>query len=172
MLEFQFQKRVLSSKFIDVIDIRGLEMNLEKFNTETQSHEDTKIENDLSCQIIGASIGVHRTLGGPGLFENIYEAALCHELVLRGLRIQRQRPVQVIYKRVAIKEPLFIDILVEDKVLVEVKAVEKFHPIYETQVLTYLRLTGISAFQASIICLRYPGLTAWAMRYWPFRPFI
>jgi GxxExxY protein len=86
---------------------------------------------------------VHRTLGGPGLLESIYEAALCHELTLRGLRIQRQKPVQVIYKDVPIKDPLFIDILVEDKVLVEVKAVEKCHPIYETQVLTYLRLSGI-----------------------------
>lgn len=118
-------------------------MNLEKFNTKTQWHEETKIEDKLSHQIIGACIEVHRTLGGPGLLESIYEAALCHELTLRGLRIQRQKPVQVIYKGVPIKEPLFIDILVEDKVLVEVKAVEKYHPIYETQVLTYLRLSGI-----------------------------
>ena len=118
-------------------------MNLENFNTKTQSHEDTKIEDELSHQIIGASIEVHRTLGGPGLLESIYEAALCHELALRGLSIQRQKPVQVMYKGVRIKEPLFIDVLVEDKVLVEVKAVEKYHPIYETQVLTYLRLTGI-----------------------------
>ena len=64
-------------------------------------------------------------------------------LYLRGLRVHRQRPVQVIYKRVAIREPLFIDVVVEDKVLVEVKATEKNHPIYETQVLTYLRVTGI-----------------------------
>jgi iron complex transport system substrate-binding protein len=77
------------------------------------------------------------------LLESIYESALCHELVLRGLRIQRQKPVQVVYKGVAIREPLFIDILVEDKVLVEVKATERNHPIYETQVLTYLRLMGI-----------------------------
>lgn len=118
-------------------------MDLEKFNTKAQCHEGTKIEDVLSHQIIGASIEVHRTLGGPGLLESIYEAALCHELTLRGLLIQRQKPVQVIYKEVAIKEPLFIDILVEDKVIIEVKAVEKYHPIYETQVLTYLRLTGI-----------------------------
>jgi|SRR4029079_3295671 GxxExxY protein len=118
-------------------------MNLNRFNTKTQCLEDTKIEDELSHQIIGASIEVHRTLGGPGLLESIYEAALCHELTLRGLCIQRQKPVQVIYKGVTIKEPLFIDVLVEDKVLVEVKAVEKYHPIYETQVLTYLRLTGI-----------------------------
>ncbi len=97
----------------------------------------------ISHQIIGASIEVHRTLGGPGLLESIYEAALCHELILRGLSVHRQRPVQVVYKGVAIREPLFIDIVVEDKVLVEVKATEKNHPVYETQVLTYLRLTGI-----------------------------
>ena len=118
-------------------------MSLEKCNTKTQRYEDTKSEDKISHQIIGASIEVHRTLGGPGLLESIYEAALCHELILRGLRVYRQRPVQVVYKGVAIREPLFIDIVVEDKVLVEIKATEKNHPIYETQVLTYLRLTGI-----------------------------
>ena len=118
-------------------------MSSEECNTKTQRHEDTKSEDDISHQIIGAAIEVHRTLGGPGLLESIYESALCHEFVLRGLHIQRQKPVQVVYKGVAIREPLFIDVLVEDKVLVEVKTTEKNHPIYETQVLTYLRLTGI-----------------------------
>lgn len=118
-------------------------MNLEKFYTNTQRCQVTKSENEISHQIIGASIEVHRTLGGPGLLESIYDAALCHELTLRGLRIYRQKPVQVVYKEVAIREPLFIDIVVNDKVLVEVKATEKHHPIYETQLLTYLRLTGI-----------------------------
>ena len=118
-------------------------MSSEEFNTKTQRHQDTKSEDDISHQIIGAAVEVHRTLGGPGLLESIYESALCHELVLRGLRIQRKKPVQVVYKGVVIREPLFIDLLVEDKVLVEVKATEKNHPIYETQVLTYLRLTGI-----------------------------
>jgi len=102
-----------------------------------------KIEDALSRLIIGACIEVHRTLGGPGLLESVYEAALCHELTLIGLRIERQKPIKVIYKEVVIKEPFYIDILVEGKVIVEVKAVENFHPIFETQVLTYLRLTGI-----------------------------
>ena len=106
-------------------------------NTKAQRLGGTKSEDEISHEIIGAAIEVHRTLGGPGLLESIYESALCHELILRGLRIQRQKPVQVVYKGVAIREPLFID------VLVEVKATEKNHPIYETQVLTYLRLTGI-----------------------------
>ena len=117
--------------------------SFEKCNTKTQRYGDTKSEDEISHQIIGASIEVHRTLDGPGLLESIYEAALWHELILRGLHVHRQRPVQVVYKGAAIKEPLFIDVVVEDKVLVEVKAIEKNHPIYETQVLTYLRLTGI-----------------------------
>lgn len=86
---------------------------------------------------------MHRTLGGPGLLESIYEAALCRELTLKGLHIERQKPVQVEYNGEIIKDPLYVDLLVEDRVLIEVKASEKFQPIYETQVLTYLRLTGI-----------------------------
>lgn len=101
------------------------------------------MENELSYKIIGAAIEAHRNLGGPGLLESIYEAALCHELELQGLSTERQVPVQVIYKGARIKDPLYIDILVEGIVLVEVKATEKSHPVYETQVLTYLRLTGI-----------------------------
>ena len=117
-------------------------MSSEEFNTKTQRHQDTKIEDDISHQIIGAAIEVHRTLGGPGLLESIYESALCHELVLRGLYIQRQKPVQVVYKGVAIRESLFIDILVEDKVLVEVKATEKNHPIYETKGSYIFKING------------------------------
>lgn len=101
------------------------------------------LEDELSNKIIGACIEVHKTLGGPGLLESIYEAALCHELKLRGLRIQQQKPVQVIYKGEFIKEPLYVDILVEEKVLIEVKATEKNHPIYETQILTYLKLSNL-----------------------------
>jgi GxxExxY protein len=99
------------------------------------------MENELSNKIIGAAIEVHRALGGPGLLESIYEAALCHELMLQGIKYKRQLAVPVVYKGITIRDPLFIDILVEGEVVVEVKAVEKNHPIYETQVLTYLRLT-------------------------------
>jgi GxxExxY protein len=63
------------------------------------------------------AIEVHRTLGSPGLLESIYESALCHELILGVLRIQRQKPVQVMDKGIAIREPLFIDIVVEYKIL-------------------------------------------------------
>ncbi len=101
------------------------------------------MENELAHKIIGAAIEVHRVLGGPGLLEGIYEAALCQELVLNGLQVQRQLPVEVFYKGTVIKDPLYIDILVNKKVIIEVKATEQNHPVYETQLLTYLRLTGI-----------------------------
>ena len=112
---------------------------------ETQRHKDTKIilENPLSYKIIGAAIEVHKTLGGPGLLEDIYESALCHELSLQGLKAQSQVPVDVFYKGVKIRDPLFIDILVEDRIIIEAKATEKDHPIYAVQLLTYLRLTGL-----------------------------
>lgn len=101
------------------------------------------MENEISYEVIGAAIEVHRMLGGPGLLESVYEAALCHELFLRGLHVQRQITVPIIYKGVKIKEPLFIDVIANEKVIIEVKATEKNHPIFETQVLTYLRLTKI-----------------------------
>jgi GxxExxY protein len=112
---------------------------------ETQRHKDTKevLENPLSYKIIGAAIEVHRTLGGPGLLEDIYESALCHELSLQGLKVKSQVPVEVCYKGIKIKDPLFIDILVEDCIIIEAKATEKHHPIYDIQLLTYLRLTGL-----------------------------
>src|SRR5205807_2687190 len=101
------------------------------------------MENEISNKIIGASIEVHKSLGGPGLLESIYEAALCYELSLRGLNFKRQLPIDVKYKGQIIKDPFYLDIIVENKVIVEIKATEKHHFIFETQLLTYLRLTGI-----------------------------
>lgn len=101
-----------------------------------------RMENEISHKIIGAAIEVHKILGGPGLLEGVYESCLCHELALRGLKTERQLAVPVIYKNSVVREPLYIDILVEGIVIVEVKATEKLHPIYEVQLLTYLRLTG------------------------------
>lgn len=101
------------------------------------------MENEISYIIVGAAIEVHRILGGPGLIESIYEDSLCHELSLRGLEIQRQLIVPVKYKNIVVSEPLRLDILVEKKVIIEVKATEKEHAIHEAQLLTYLRLTDI-----------------------------
>jgi len=109
----------------------------------TQRRRGAKIENDISYKIIGAAIEVHRVLGGPGLLESIYESALSHELSLQGLRFKRQCSIPVTYKGMIIRDPLHLDILVEEKVIIEVKSVERDFPLHQAQVLTYLRLTGI-----------------------------
>jgi GxxExxY protein len=101
------------------------------------------MEDDISQKIIGAAIEVHRTLGGPGLLESIYQSALCYELQLRGLQLKTQLIVPIKYKNTVVKDPLLLDMLVENKVIVEVKATEKEHVIHHAQLLTYLRLTGI-----------------------------
>jgi len=99
-------------------------------------------EDELSRIIIGAAIEVYREFGGPGLLEDISEEALCHELSLRNIGVRRQVEVPVIYKQRRLRKKLLLDLLVEDKVIVENKATEKYHSIYEVQLLTYLRLTG------------------------------
>lgn len=103
-----------------------------------------KMEDSLAKIIVAAAIEVHRSLGGAGLLENIYEAALCHELSLHRVTAQRQVPIPVLYKGKQIREPLFLDLLVENKVVVEIKATEKIFPFYQAQLFTYLRLTGMS----------------------------
>ena len=99
------------------------------------------MENEISHKIIGAAIEVHKILGGPGLLESIYESCLCKKLVLQGLRVQNQLAVPINYKGFSVRDPLYIDILVDGLVIVEVKATEKIHSIHEVQLLTYLRLT-------------------------------
>ena len=99
-------------------------------------------ENELSHDVIGAAIEVHTELGGPGLLEDIYEEALCHELSLRGIQVERQVGIPVVYKGKELDKRLVLDILVGNKLIVEVKAVEKYNAVFEAQLLTYLRLTN------------------------------
>jgi GxxExxY protein len=94
----------------------------------------------LTERIIGCAIEVHRQLG-PGLLEGTYEAALCIELQISRLNFVRQPIFPVIYKGQVIGE-YRLDLIVEDTVIVEIKSVERFDPIFEAQVLTYLRVTG------------------------------
>lgn len=114
------------------------------FNAETQRRGDAeKMENTLSEQILDAAIEVHRSLGGPGLLESLYEDALFHELKLRNIPVQSQVRVPVIYKNQALRDPMRLDLLVDQKVVIEVKATEMEHAVHKAQVLTYLRLTGL-----------------------------
>lgn len=100
-------------------------------------------ENQISAAIVDAAIEVHRTLGGHGLLESVYEEALIWELTHSGFHIQRQVPVPIVYKGEILATPLRIDLIVEQKVIVECKAVTAFHSIFNVQLLTYLRLSGL-----------------------------
>ena len=100
-------------------------------------------ENEISGVVVRCAVEAHRTLGGPGLLESVYEEALGWELEQAGLRVRRQVPVPISYKGQTLQTPLRLDLLVGEKVIVECKAVERYNPIYETQTLTYLRLSGL-----------------------------
>ncbi len=97
---------------------------------------------DCSEIVIGACIEVHRHLG-PGLLESAYEHAVARELVLRGLRFDRQRPVHLEYKGEKLDCVYRLDLVVEDALVVEIKCVDQLLPIHRAQLLTYLRLTGL-----------------------------
>lgn len=93
----------------------------------------------LSHTVIGAAIEVHR-LTGPGLLESVYEMALCRELWLRGIEVERQVNVPVYYKGSQLRCTVQLDLLVERTIIIEVKSVEKVIPVHRAQLLTYLRL--------------------------------
>ena len=97
--------------------------------------------NQITERIIGAAIEVHRTLG-PGLLESTYLACLVHELRQRGLEVEREKALPVVYKGVTLDCGYRIDLLVQHTVIVELKAVEELAPIHEAQLLSYLKLSG------------------------------
>ena len=97
--------------------------------------------NDLTDAKIGGAIEVHRALG-PGLLESTYEMCLCRELSIRGLRFQRQVPIAVEYKGAKLDCGYRVDLVVDETVLVEIKAIDSLLPIHATQLLSYLKLGG------------------------------
>jgi GxxExxY protein len=96
-------------------------------------------ENPISKEIVDAAFKIHTQLG-PGLLESVYEVILAHELKKRGLRVQRQLPIPIIWDDIQFEEGYRLDLMVEDKVLVEVKSVECIERVHKKQLLTYLRL--------------------------------
>lgn len=100
-------------------------------------------ENEISKHIVGCALEAHRTLGGPGLLESVYEEALCWELAQRGLRVERQVIVPILYKGQELATPLRLDVLVEQQVIIEVKATSAYNSVFEAQALTYLRLLNL-----------------------------
>jgi len=98
-------------------------------------------ENDIARLIVDAAYQVHTTLG-PGLLESVYEAVLTYELEKRGLEVRRQTAIPVVYEQMSFDEGFRADLLVQGKVIVELKSVEKIAPVHQKQLLTYLRLAN------------------------------
>jgi GxxExxY protein len=96
-------------------------------------------ENDIARAIVDAVFKIHTTLG-PGLLESVYEAVLAYELEKRGLHVERQKPIPVVYETVHLEEGFRADFIVGHKVIIELKAIEAIAPVHKKQLLTYLRL--------------------------------
>jgi GxxExxY protein len=96
-------------------------------------------DNELSKLIIGCAIEVHKQLG-PGLLESAYQECLYYEIKQAGLKVQKEKPMPIVYKEVKLDHGYRIDLLIEEKVVVEIKTVEAFSDVHTAQVLTYLRL--------------------------------
>lgn len=100
------------------------------------------LEN-LGYRVIGCAMEAHRTLGGCGLLESIYEDAFCYELEANGIAYTRQVILPVRYKNTTLSSPLRLDLLVDTRILVECKATLEYNPVFEAQLLTYMRLANI-----------------------------
>lgn len=95
----------------------------------------------VAKQVVDAAYHVHKALG-PGLLESVYEVCLCHELTKRGIPFRRQLDLPICYDGIRLEAGLRLDLVVEECLIVELKAVEKHNPLYDAQLLTYLKLTG------------------------------
>lgn len=110
-------------------------------NTEKKFEPLSEREKWLAEQIVTIAIGIHQSLG-PGLLESVYEKVFCFELGKRGIPFQRQKAVPIVYDELLLDDALRIDVLVDDLVIIELKAQENAHPVWEAQLLSYLKLSG------------------------------
>ena len=99
-------------------------------------------ENEIATQIVDAAFKIHTTLG-PGLLETVYEVVLAHELQKRGLHVERQVPIPIVWEEIKFDEGFRADLIVESKVVVELKSIEAVAPVHKKQVLTHLRLMNL-----------------------------
>jgi GxxExxY protein len=99
-------------------------------------------ENQIAAVVVDAALKIHKTLG-PGLLESVYEASLAHELQKRGLRVVQQVGLPVYYEEIKLELGFRVDLIVGDKVIIEIKSVEAVAPIHKSQLLTYLRLRNL-----------------------------
>jgi GxxExxY protein len=99
-------------------------------------------EEEIGRLIVNAAFKVHKSLG-PGLLEKVYEVCLAHELKKAGVQVQRQLTIPIVYDGIQFDEGLRLDLLVEDKIIVEIKAIEMVNPVWEAQIISHLKLTGL-----------------------------
>ena len=107
-----------------------------------QSTQEKIVENEISQLIIGCAIKVHTALG-PGLLESAYEECLYYELVKEGLKVEKQKALPLIYEEIKLEVGYRLDLIVEDKVIIEIKACEGLNDVHLAQVLTYLKLSDV-----------------------------
>lgn len=105
------------------------------------SLEPSPRENEIAKSVLDAAFRVHKTLG-PGLLENVYEICLEHELLKAGFKARRQSVLPVVYDGIKVEAGFRLDLVIEETILVEIKATEEMHPIHRAQLYTYLKLTG------------------------------
>jgi GxxExxY protein len=98
--------------------------------------------NELSAVVVDAAFAVHKELG-PGLLESVYEVCLCRELTLRNIPFRSQVPFPITYKGLRLEAGLRLDLVVRGSIIVEIKAVQRMEPVFEAQLLSYLKLTGL-----------------------------
>ncbi len=129
-------------------DIRNINLTQRRkatkffLNFGTSNKNIPMIENEIAKEIVDAAYKIHTTLG-PGLLESVYEVVLAYELEKRGLSVARQQPIPIVYESVTFDEGFRADLVVENKVIVELKSVEQIAPVHNKQLLTYLRLTDM-----------------------------
>ena len=127
----------------------GLIRGQPAYNSRFMNHQDTaaprepipKETDAVASKVVDAAFAVHTALG-PGLLESVYEACLAHELKKRGLKVERQVTLPVMYDNTRLDAGLRLDLVVDNRVVVEIKAVENLLPVHKAQVITYLKLTG------------------------------
>jgi GxxExxY protein len=125
---------------IQMKETENPELTVRMNNKSDLSLQEIEEYNKVTEKIIGCCIEVHRNLG-PGLLESSYEECLCHELNIQGLNYERQLPLSIKYKTVRLDCGYRIDVLVENKIVLEIKSVDEILPIYKAQLLTYMKLS-------------------------------
>ena len=122
--------------------LNGFQNAAQRKQYMTQEHAEIQCLNEISSGIIGCSIEVHKEVG-PGLLESVYEECLCYELKQKGFLCERQKELPVIYKKLELNAGFRIDILIENSVIIELKAIERILPIHKAQILSYMKLMNI-----------------------------